>query len=281
MAQKKLKIVWKDGFDADLFLYENPLAEFYYKCIKNLQHLELYFGPRENLYHPLLSDRAGCEQELINHFKKFDVVVEQEKLNNQQYLNYLHDIYFNNCKSKSDAGYYNQWMLTHDMIHVMELHNHQSYPATVKFLKFNYRDMAGLLYQPFNPEYLKYANYSASAGTVYLSEQELGKNPKIYYENGEPGDIDRICQQVKPWVNIIPSAVLSLGGQEENKNFDEENKDFIEWFAPYREAWTHYYNIPNWQPQDIFAKVHIGQVEHLDEFIKRAQQNNCPIKIIL
>jgi hypothetical protein len=281
MADKKLKILWQDGFVANFVLADNPVAEYYYRSIKHLQHLDLYFGPRENSYHPLLNDRARCVNDLIKMLAEFGVSSDITKLNDQQYLNHLHDIYFTRCNSNNNSAHYTQWMQVHDMIHVIEMHNQGRCHTNLKNLNFNYRNLAGPLYRKFCKEYFKYVEYSLVSGTAYLREQELGKNPLTYYRNNEPEDIMQICRISKPWVNLIPAMWLALENQSENTNYETEIQDFVQWFEPYRTEWTQHYDIPDWEPRHMTAQIPIGQVDQMDEIINRAQQNNCPIRIVL
>jgi hypothetical protein len=280
MADNKLKILWQDGFVANFVLADNPVAEYYYRSIKHLQHLDLYFGPRENPYHPLLTDQDQCANDLIELFAEFGVRADITKLNDQQYLNHLHDIYFAQCNGSTSAQY-TQWMRVHDMIHVMEMHNQGHCHVNLKKLNFNYRNSAGPLYRKFSNKYFKYVNYSSAAGTAYLKEQELGKNPLTYYQDNEPEDIMQICRISKPWVNLIPAMWLALEDQPENTNYETEIQDFIQWFDPYRKEWTQHYDIPEWEPRHMTAQIPIGQVDQIDEIINRTQQNNCPIRIVL
>lgn len=280
MSFKNLKIIWNDGYQVELVLRNNPIAEFYYSCIKHLQHVDLYFGPRENPYHPLLQDRNACEQRLKDLFFEHGVSVDVNAMCEQQYLNLLHDRYFDLCAIRNDPESYGQLMLIHDMIHVMEMHNKGFDPGLLG-LMFNYRAKAGMLYKPFRPEYMQWAEYSITAGTAYLREVELGKNPLVYYNDKEAGDVERICRIVKPWVNLIPSMILNFENRSESTNFKYENQDFVAWFKPFRETWTAHYNIPDWHPKHIKACIPIGDVAQYQEVLERVKDDNYPIRICI
>lgn len=272
MAGKILKIKWQDGITVDLELANNPVAEFYYSCIRRLQHLDLFFGPRETPYHPLVTDITATKNLLKQQLQELGVEIEFEKLQDQSYLNYLHDVYFQQCNTQ-DRSYYTKWTHVHDNIHLLETHNqHRSNPSVILF---NYRNDAGLLYKKFDRSHLQYAVYTVEPGGCFLTEQELGKNPLTYYRDQEPNDIDFMCKISKPWVNLIPTLNVATKPIEPITIPD----DFIQWFETYKEPWCQHWKISGWQPSEIYAKIPIGRILNFDEFHVRFKENNYPKRI--
>lgn len=273
MSQNSLKILWKDGRSIGIVLADNPVAEFYYRCVKNLQHLDLTFGPRENPYHPLTQNTEKNKDMIVSGFAQFDIDVDREKLTQQDYLNHLHDIYFRMCNSNPEKGYYTRWSYVHDYIHNQETINNNLIPQRAAI--FNYRDLAGLLYKKFDRTLLQYGQYDFSAGTCFLREQELGKSPLIYYRDGEPADVDFMCTISKPWVNLIPTMNIAT----EDIQASPVPADFVEWFAPLKEAWCQHWQLDNWTPEEIKIGIPIGQVTDLATLVDCFQKEDYPYRI--
>lgn len=272
MSARILKIIWEDGYIAHLELADNPVAEFYYSCIRRLQHLDLFFGPRETPYHPLITDKNLTQQLLQKQLKELEVDVDPDKLDDQLYLNYLHDIYFQKCNSQ-DRKYYTQWTYAHDTIHLLEVHNKHRINSSV--IVFNYRNNAGLLYKNFDRSYLQYATHSVDPGTCFLVEQELGKNPLTYYQDQEPNDIETICRLSKPWVNLIPTMNIAT----KSLLPAPVPQDFVQWFADYKDQWCQHWNISNWTPSEMYAKIPLGHLSNFDELHNRFKNNNYPKRV--
>lgn len=275
MNQRILKIRWHDGRNVNIVLEDNPVADFYYRCIKHLQHLDLYFSPREDPYHPMLCDRDQAVDKLVEYFAEWGIAVDREKTADQTYLNHLHDIYFKSCTASHEKNYYARWMKVHDYIHIVECINKgtKEIPAVV----FNYRDKAGPMYCKFDRSLLKYSQNQFDTGTCFLHEQELGKNPLVYFRDNEPRDLDVMCQQVKPWVNLIPTMNLAL----EDIMPTVIPPEFVKWFEPVKEQWAKSWGANNWQPEEIGTGIAIGKVEDIDTIVKCFHMQDYPIRITL
>jgi hypothetical protein len=272
MTAKLLKIKWTDGTTVDLELANNPVADFYYSCIRRLQKLDLLFGPRETPYHPLNNDIEQSQQLLQAQLTELGIDVDINQLHNQTYLNYLHDIYFQQCNTQ-DRKHYTKWTYAHDTIHLLETHNqHRNKPSVILF---NYRNDAGLLYKKFDRSYLQYAVHSVIPGTCFLTEQELGKNPLTYYFDQEPNDIDFMCKVCKPWINLIPTLNIAMQPTSPKPIPD----DFIQWFALYKDQWCQHWGITDWHPDEMSAKIPIGRILNFDELQQRFKNNNYPNRL--
>jgi hypothetical protein len=272
MTSKILKIKWADNVTVDVELAKNPAAEFYYSCMRRLQHLDLFFGPRETPYHPLNIDVLQAQQLLQTQLKNLDILVDVARLRDQAYLNYLHDIYFQQCNTR-DRAYYTQWTHAHDTIHLLEMHNQNKFQSSV--VSFNYRNDAGPLYKKFDRAYLQYAVQSVEPGTCFLIEQELGKNPLIYFKDQEPNDIEFMCRVSKPWVNLIPTLNLAV----EHIVPSSIPQEFLQWFDNYQDQWCQHWGITDWQPEEIYAKIPIGRILNFDELHQRFKNNHYPIRV--
>lgn len=271
MSAKKIHIIWKTGRVIDIILENNPVADHYYRCIKHLQHIDLPFSPRQNPLH--VQQKNEVVTSLISASSMVGVKVDVDLLTSQDYLNKLHTDYFNNVYSST------HWYAFHDCIHILEDINNQKIRPTIWF---DYGEKAGFLVKPFDRGYLKYATVDVGAGTCVLREHELGKTLFKYYIDNEPSDIDSICQVAKPWVYFKPTLQINYGNSVNYKTFCESNEDgFTKWFAPYKLAWSKYYNISDWTPRELFSVIPIGHIQQLDEFIKCFTNLDYPYRLAL
>lgn len=275
MAQKKIHIVWQNGRTIDIRLEDNPVAEFYYGCIKYLQHVNLQFDARKN---PLQAKQTTVEivtDDLIRSALALNLSVDIGRLSDQQYLNELHSIYFDNARQpKFDQ----QWLKFHDSIHLLEdFYGRGLIPRTN--IWFDYEDKAGPLIKPFNREWLKYSTTDILAGMCFLREQELGKAPSLYWHHNEPLDAQTICAQSKPWLLLKPVLNVAILNNNNYDNFDEEK--FNQWFAPLRETWCKHWSVPDWTPKEIFLGIPVGTVDDLPELIKCFSNLDYPQRLAL
>lgn len=271
---KKIHIVWANGRTIDIQLEHNPVAEYYYNCIKHLQHVDLEFDARKN---PLYSQQTSQEsiiQDLLTCANDVNLVIDQSRLADQTYLNELHVQYFDNAQQvKFDT----QWLRVHDCIHLLEDLLGNGMIRTN--IWFDYEDKAGPLIRPFDRSYLKYATTNITAGMCFLREHELGKNPALYQQHGEPLDIETICTQSKPWVLLKPVLNIALQDSDNYKNFDEVA--FNNWFAPVRDAWCTHWSVLDWSPKEIFSGIPIGTVNNLPELAECFTRLDYPQRLAL
>ena len=272
MLKNKLKIVWKDGLSIDITMEKNPVADYYYKCIHYLKHVELQFGARENPCHPMLSTPDVIVDTMIQSSKKVGLIIDSDQLKNQDYLNYLHGLYFDAVnKSQWDTT----WLQVHDCIHLLEVINGDM--PQHKDIWIDYQHKAGPLIKPFERKYLKYATTDADPGMCYIEEHELGKSPLNYQRTREINDIDTMCQTVKPWVNLKPVLNIQIIKSPGTSTFDEEA--FNQWFSPYKNKWCEHWQISDWQPWEMFAKIPVGYIDDVALLVERFTNLNYPSRI--
>jgi hypothetical protein len=268
MSLKRLKIVWPDGNFVVLNLLENPLSDYYYRCITRLKNVELQFGPRENpLDHSY--NENNFTKKLINNFKDLGVSVDSRKLKVQSYLNQLHDLYFNNFNKSKD---HKKWLEIHDLIHLLEKNSNVR-----NCIWFDYRELAGPLIKKFDRKFLKYATTTIKKGYCYFSAHELGKDPYKYWQDGEPDNLKNICQLVKPWLFLRPLLDVAIKDSENKKN---NNTNFLIWFKKFKNEWCEHWGLEDWQPWEPGAYIPIGYIPDIDYIIDRFARNDYPNKII-
>jgi hypothetical protein len=274
MTQRKIYIIWQDGRTIDIWLENNPVADYYYNCIKYLQHVDLEFNARKN---PLQAKQTSYESvmtKLMAEVAKVGLEIDITQLSNQEYLNELHAVYFSNAKKlKFDI----QWLTIHDCIHLLE--DFIGTGLVRNSIWFDYEEKAGLLIKPFDRRYLKYATPDITAGMCFLREHELGKSPMLYWKHKEPLNIKAVCEQSKPWLFLKP--ILSIAFQNNNNYTTFDQTEFNKWFAPVRDGWCQHWNVPDWQPQEMFAGIPIGYVDQLPTLVDCFTKLDYPQRLAL
>lgn len=268
MSEKKLIISWSSGNFVELNLLENPLSDYYYRCITRLKNIELQFGPRENPLDESYTENSLAEN-LVNNFKKLGFSVDFQKLKAQEYLNELHDLYFNNFNKDKD---HKKWLEIHDLIHLLEKNNEDRNCIWV-----DYKELAGPLIKKFDRKFLKYATTAIKKGYCYFSAHELGKDPYKYWQDGETNDLKNICQLSKPWLFLRP--LLDIGIKDyETKKYSDPN--FLIWFEEFKDGWCEHWGLEEWQPWELAARIPVGYITDIDYLIDRFANNDYPNKII-
>lgn len=267
MSRKIIKLIWSENKFIQIVLYNNPVADYYYNCIKKLKNINLSFGPRENPLDPFsLRDSKKSIQQLtqkIMHISsQLGITVQPEKLLVQDYLNELHEIYFT-CYNKRNTDNNSIWLDFHDIVHLIEDINQGKNNRRLPTFWFDYKHFAGPLIHKFDRTLLKYAVTECKKGMCFISERELGKNLYKYYKDGEPNDINSINRICKPWVYLKPVMDIAYEDYSDSLNYSKDLK-FIEWLNLYKDGWCSHWGITDWDPSEMFAKIPIGSVIEID-----------------
>ena len=277
MAQKKIHIVWQNGRTIDICLENNSAAEFYYRCIKHLQHVHLNFNARQNPLHAKQLTLDEVKNQLLVATKQVGLDVDISQFDNQAYLNKLHKIYFDQIQlPKCDST----WSNVHDAVHLLEEFNHNgSYRHSIWF---DYEQAAGPLVKKFDRTLLQYATTDLTLGMCSLRERELGKNPWIYKQHNESSNPIVMYEQSKPWVFLKPSMDVCIENIDAYKNFQEtQEQEFNEWFSTYRAGWCAHWKIPDWTPQEMFVSIPIGHIDDINQLIDCFSNLDYPQRLAL
>jgi hypothetical protein len=265
---KYLTVQFSDG-NLQIKLYDNPLAEFIHSKYKHLKNLPLNLNDKDIFFNKKNTDINLAKKTFTEYAKNISITVDTNKLNQQDYLNYLHEIYEKNFDGKED------WLKFHEHIHILETLNANQIIQPI--ISFDYRTLAGRLQNSFKREYYKYSTVTVKKNQCFLSWQELAKPPYYYYLNKEPNDIKRLCELSKPWVTLKTSIHIAC----DNINF-LENIDilaFNNWFAKFKDQWCEYWGIPDWDPTETFKVIPIGEIEDADRLVNNIKNNNLPLRI--
>ena len=274
MADKKIHIVWSNGRTIDILLEKNPVADYYYNCVKHLRHVDLKFDQRGNPFYIEHLDHNTVIENLLTDAKQVGLEIDVDRLTDQIYLNQLHSQYFEVAQNIVIDP---RWYAIHDVVHLIESFNGNS--PTYRNIWFDYMDRAGPLIKPFDRSWLKYTTTEFSKGMCSIREHELGKNLCLYRQHNEPMDINVICRQSPPWVWIKPVLDITVKDYNNYKEFNEE--EFNNWFEPFRESWCAHWNAPDWTPQEIFSAIPVGHVEDINQLIECFRNLDYPQRLAL
>ena len=278
MNPQKLSIKWRDGRCVDIQLFDNPVAEYYYQCIKHLQHLDLHFNLRTNPLHP---DRLSLQKRLQNLLvmaSRCEVDVNEDRLLDQTYLNVLHDKYFDNTDGKGCDN--PDWLNFHDAIHVVEQwYNHEPQGS----IWVDFQQLAGHFVTHFDRHLLKYSTTNVTAGTCYIEARELGKTICKYIMDDEPFELEHMCKIMKPWIDLKP--VLNIAVQDEDKQsmFTTVQSLYHQrlqtWLTDFQKTWTKHWNLENWDITNEHRVLPIGHIHDIETVVNCFKQQDYPVRI--
>lgn len=213
---------WQIEIDDDrcfeIEMLNNDPARCLSGMLKHLRHLPLPF--MDELDNPYRINPERTRQHLIESARRLDMELDPSQLDQQGYLNHLHQIY--------ERGYdgRREWMAFHESIHAYELLLLDIVPE-VAWL--DYREQAGQVQIPITDELLATSVAQVCAGDVFVAYAELGKPPYTYWRDREPDDIDRLCELSRPWTNFKPRIGIALA----DRNLHPADwQDFLAWFEP-------------------------------------------------
>lgn len=274
MTEKVLYLSWLDGRRASIELWDNPVSQWYWDCVKHLQHLDLRFNARKNPYHPLVQDTAALSDLLATKARELALLVVPEKFTEKSYLNHLHSVYVNHV---TDSEFDPNWLEFHDLLHALE--TSQSSNLRTKDIWIDFEEQAGPLIKKFDRALLKYSTVTREPGVCYIAHHELGKDPFTYYNDGEPSDIDTMCQLMKPWIDLKPVLNIETSCESLYQRFQAVEKDFVAWFRPYQRAWCDYYQLDGWTTDEIFSAIPIGRTQDVSMLVDAFSRQDYPLRI--
>lgn len=270
---KVFYIVWSD-FDVKVTLDNNPAADYYYRCVRHLQHLTLEFNERSNGLLDL--DFNDLSSKLTELGLQLGIKVQPNDLNRQEYLNTLHMEYLDTVKT---SGVFDRkWLAFHDYIHLLE--DAILCQPRSGSIWFDFLDMAGPLTRTLDRSWLTTLGTNhVDRGMCIMQERELGKNPWKYMKDNETDDI---LQVSKPWIHLKPAFNVLTKTENRSKFFSAQDKqEFLTWFKPNQERWCNHWNITDWNPEEMFMAIPIGTIDQVEEVEHRFKTKKYPTRIRL
>ena len=269
MFAEKLQLVWSDGHAIDVELLDNTAAQWYARCVKNLRHVPLEFNERSN---PLF--RAQHDRTLEYHARRLGVAVDPHRLQDQSYLNDLHEIYLQRYQTDPRP----EWLDFHDALHALEDLREQN-RCTV-WLDYGHR--AGPLIRPFDRGLLADARSQFQRGDCVITAHELGKTFWHYWRDGEPlADIPRICDLVPPWRFLKPVLDICYRDPVRKRGHLAYPSEFRRWVQRIQEPWSRHWGMTDWSIRELDQVLPVGRVTDIDACVDRFARGDCPERIRL
>ena len=264
---KKLKLVFSNNSDLIINLNDSITATKLADMSQHLQRLPLRFCNYDN---PFSYTSETIIKQLLENANLLNIDIDQNQLDNQLYLNVLHQIY--------ERGYNGDkiWLEFHESIHMIEAVNSGKVLPAVEV---SYRDQAGLLDKKYSYQELLSCQLTFVAGDCFVSFSELGKTPYAYWQDGEPDDIDRLMQLAKPMIRLNFKISIALADIDRTI-CQQDQLEFDNWFNPYKNDWCNHWSLPDWTLSQIRGGIKVGEINDVDILIKNLKNNNNPAKLI-
>jgi len=265
---KKLKLVFSDHSSLIINLTDSVTAIKLADMSKHLQRVPLRFCNYDN---PFSYTPTIIIKQLLENANLLNINIDQTRLNDQLYLNTLHEIYereYNGDKI---------WLEFHESIHMKETINSGKIPATCHL---DYREISGMLAKKYSYEELLSCQSTFVAGDCFVSFSELGKTPYVYWQDGEPDDINRLIQLAKPMIRLNYKISIVLADidlticQQDQLKFDN-------WFNPYKNDWCNHWSLPDWTIFQMHGGIKVGEINDVGILIDNLKNNRKPVKLTL
>ena len=274
---QSINIQWDQDQPIEVAMFSTPPANKIYKMVQHLRHLALDFNVnlRDNPFSKYRTDIDFTYNEIVKYGKDVDVEIDINKLPQQIYLNYLHKIYEQQYNGER------KWLIYHELIHIIErLHKGLGAEA----ICLDYREQVGMLTDNYDRSFVPYTTDKLFRGIIYMRWQELGKSPYEYFIDGEPDNFERICQLAKPWVLLKPNFYIAYQDSDRSNgqhlhSIGNKFDEFKQWFKQYKDDWKEYWNIPDWEPEEMFKVIPLGFISDMNIFEERLKNKNYPTHI--
>lgn len=267
LANKVLNLCFPNE-NLKIFLYDNPVADLVYTKFKHLAHIPIEFNDTDIYFNHNVVNFDTASRQIVQYANQLGIYVNAIHLKDQDYLNHLHRLYEEGFDGE------HKWLQFHEHIHILEA---ILYNRIRPIISIDYRTKAGKLEENFDRNYLQHADVVVRKNQCFVQWQELGKTPYQYFVNNEPNDVNRLCQLAKPWLTLKPS--IHVACRQINFLDDADLESFDSWFANYKNEWTSFWNIKDWNSQEAFAVIPIGEIESADILVDKLKQNQMPLRI--
>tara|TARA_R110002074_G_scaffold2882_3_gene15917 strand:+ start:2918 stop:3718 length:801 start_codon:yes stop_codon:yes gene_type:complete len=241
------------------------------KLYKHLQHVDLPFKAWDNPYYVTQLSLESLVANLSHFGKMLDIDIDANRClaRDQTYFNLIHQIYEDNYNGNP------VWLDFHDHLHICE--NYKSYSSSTLYL--NWREKAGPLTKKINKDLYTDLTTKITAGDVYTRWNELGKTPERYWKDGEPNNINRICELAKPWIKFTPA--LYVATQNIDLMSDTDITGFNKWWKLYENDWCKHWQIEKWSLQDMRGVLVYGTIDNVELLKYNLMNNISPVRISL
>lgn len=261
-----MKIIFNNSTVHQINPVTNSISTFVDRVFKHLEHVPVSFRYADN---PFNITKEKTYKQLISAAEILNVDVDTARLSDQQYLNYLHNIYEICYDGKNTT-----WLDFHESIHLCE--NFKSDNAHNRnTVRIDFREQGGLLKQKFKEEYYKDSTLTVSKGDCFLVWAELAKTPYDYFYDNEVDVADRVLELCKPWIWLKPSFRIAI----DDVDLSRDTNEMMNWFSKYKDDFCRLHNLKHWQPECMFSVIPFGKLNNVDFFINDLKNGFKPERI--
>ena len=207
-----------DGSNLGIDLADTKAGTALQALLKHLRHIPIPFDP--TLDNPYGISLGTTRWNLVKCAKNVGLDLDVDRLEDQRYLNHLHEVYEKNYDGDR------RWLPFHENIHAYELLMLGIRPDIAWV---DWKELAGRMEQPVAPELWSHMVSEIHAGDVFVAYAELGKPLYTYWRDGEPDDIQRMATLAAPWRSFKPRIGIALADRQLHP---DDWDDFVEWFTP-------------------------------------------------
>ena len=238
---------------------------------RHLQHVDIPFKEWDNPCYTSQHSFKSLVDKLAHFGKLLDINIDISRCLelDQTYYNEIHKIYEDNYNGTP------AWLDFHEHIHICERKN----PKISSTIKFDWREKAGPLIKKINKDLYTDLTTKIAAGDVFTKWSELGKTPYLYWKDGEPNNIRRICELAKPWDKLNP--VLCIAMQDIDLLDNNDVNGFNKWWKIYENNWCKHWQIEKWSLQDMRGVLVYGTIDNVELLKYNLMHNISPVRISL
>ena len=266
-----MKIQFSNNNTVELAIDDSHLGNIFKKIYRHLAPIPLDFRDWDSPYYLDGLTHADLVDRLIYYASQVSVTLDRDRCltQDQTYFNAIHKIYEKNYNGNP------AWLDYHQHIHYCE----KTINPAFRTLHIDYREKAGPLQKKFNRQWLESSTTNIRAGDVFVKWSELGKTHYAYWQDGEPNDVQRMCELIKPWLILVPKITVALEDCDTIK--DKRIAEFETWWSQYSPACCKHWNIPAWTAHDIFSVTVFGHVSDVDTVIEHLKNNITPTRVLV
>jgi hypothetical protein len=260
-------LYFRDNSFLNIDLIESPLKSYVLKFLKHLQHVDIDFKEWDNPYY--IGDPVSS---LLEYAKDLNITIDTDNIkHNQTFLNYLHEIYEKNYDGDP------QWLKFHEQIHRCEQITNKTLVTNLEW-----REKGGLLNSTIMPDIVESSGKTQiNYGDICIEWSELGKRPIDYWVDGEPNDINRICELAKPWKTLRPKMAIYLEDCDKLETVKKDQEKYEKWWNQYKEDWCNYWGLNDYKFDTQFKVIKIGTVNDIDTLNDKLTHLINPMRISL
>lgn len=259
-----MRLIFENKSVVHIEFVNSPITSILQNNFKHLQHVNIPHKPWDNPFF----DRKFVPANLQMAGKKLGIVIDKS-VDDQQYLNSLHQIYENNYDG-SDA-----WIEFHEYIHVQEARLKNI--SRENWYRIAYNTLGGPLKRSFDLSWCVEQRTNFKRGDVFAYFNELGKSPYHYWQDNEPDDLNRMATLAKPWLQLDSDMLIA------HCDFDFLDRpdmlEFQEWWPKWEQLWCKKWELDYWDIHRIWGGIKYAECKDTDLLMELGSKHIKPVRV--